>query len=479
VDIYSPQNYASLDCLRKAIDGIRRFDLILLQIHTLEAMITNADIDTIASANGMLARAYTDADLFDLEMERIFRRAWIFVGHESHVPNPGDFRRTNIGTDEVLLVRQKDHSLKVLSNSCAHRGTQICTATLGNAKSFVCPYHAWAYDLSGALKAVPNLDSYPNGFEITHPSLHLKPASRVESYRGFVFASLSEQGPSLIEFLGKMTDAIDNLVERSPTEKISAEGGHFKVRYPGNWKLHHENANDTVHPGFVHESSVASARQVKDEWKGKSGMLDQGQSMNMMISNGLTPKDWNAIELNSVSNGHSFMGGFYRSGLLAPRQDDEVTRSYREALQAALGKEKAAEILGMDRFNNLIWPNLNVNAQFHQVRVVHPIAVDKTVVEGFCFRLDGAPEEIFHRAVRFLGTLVSPASMIFSDDLEIFRRVQLGLKNGDLERLDSRRGIETDKHFESSDTVHSTTSSELPLRAQAAAWKQWMSSINE
>ena len=190
-------------------------------------MITNADIDTIASANGMLARAYTDGDLFDLEMERIFRRAWIFVGHDSQVPNPGDFRRTNIGIDEVLLVRQIDHSLKVLFNSCAHRGTQICAATLGNAKSFICPYHGWAYDLSGALKAVPDIHSYPTTFDISHPSLHLKSATSLESYRGFVFASLAGQGPSLIEFLGKMTDAIDNLVERSPTEKISAEGGHF------------------------------------------------------------------------------------------------------------------------------------------------------------------------------------------------------------------------------------------------------------
>ena len=442
-------------------------------------MITNTDIETIASANGMLARAYTDAELFNLEMERIFRCVWIFVGHDSQLPNVGDFRKTRIGTDEVLLVRQIDHSLKVLFNSCAHRGTQLCTATSGNTKTFVCPYHAWAYDLSGELKAVPDLDSYPASFKITHPSLHLKSAPRVESYRGFIFASCAEQGPGLIEFLGRMTDAIDNLVERSPMQRISAEGGQFKVRYPGNWKLHHENANDIVHPGFVHESSVTVARQAKGNTKTNTDTLDKGQSMNMMISNGLTPKDWNSIELNSMSNGHSFMGGFYRSGLLAPQQDDKINSSYREALHSARGQEKAAEILGMDRFNNLIWPNLNVNAQFHQIRVVHPISVNETVIEGYCFRLEGAPEEIFHRAVRFLGTLVSPASMIFSDDLEIFERVQLGLENGSLDRLDSRRGIETDKPVKDSDVLYSTTSSELPLRAQAAAWRQWMSAINE
>ena len=438
-------------------------------------MFANDEIETIASAEGMRARAYTATDIFELEMERIFSRAWIFVGHDSQIPEPGNFRRTRIGTDEVLLVRQKDHSLKVLYNSCAHRGTQLCTAAAGTTNSFVCPYHAWAYDLDGALKAVPDMASYPPSFEINNPSLHLKSAPRVEDYRGFIFASLTDQGPGLNEFLGRMTDAIDNLVDRSPAGEISIEGGHFRVRYRGNWKLHHENANDTVHPGFVHESSVTSARQAEDRMEAPENLLDQGQTKGMMASNGLTPKEWNAIELNGMSHGHSFMGGFYKSGLLAPQQDDKVTLSYRKVLEAAYGKKKTSDILGMDRFNNLIWPNLNVNAQFHQIRVVHPISVNETVIEGYCFRLKGAPDEIFYRAIRFLGTLVSPASMIFSDDLEIFERVQLGLENGSLERLDSRRGIETDQPEKDTDSQKSTTSSELPLRAQAAAWKHWMS----
>ena len=126
----------------------------------------------------------------------------------------------------------------------------------------------------------------------------------------------------------------------------------------------------------------------------------------------------------------------------------------------------------MDRFNNLVWPNLNVNAQFHQIRIVHPISVNETIIEGYCFRLKSAPDEIFHRAVRFLGTLVSPASMIFSDDLEIFGRVQAGLEKGSLDKLDSRRGIETDQ--KTGEALQSTTSSELPLRTQAKAWRHWM-----
>ena len=435
-------------------------------------MLTIDQINNIAGVDGMKARAYTDPEIFDLEMDRIFRCAWIFIGHDSQVPNSGDFKRTRMGADEILLVRQIDGSLRALSNNCTHRGTRLCAVADGNVKSFVCPYHAWGFALDGVLTAVPDVGSYPESFNIKDPSLHLVSAARVESYRGFVFASKAVTGPSLRDFLGRMVEAIDNLLDRSPDGEISIEGGHFSVRYPGNWKLHHENANDTVHPGYVHESSVTTARQADGE-SPQDELVDRGQTKGMMASNGLTAKDWNAIELNGLPQGHSFMGGFYKSGLLAPQQVDVATETYREALEASYGKEKTSRILGMDRFNNLVWPNLNVNAQFHQIRVVHPISVNETIIEGYCFRLKGAPDEIFHRAVRFLGTLVSPASMIFSDDLEIFGRVQAGLEKGSLDKLDSRRGIETDQ--KNGEALQSTTSSELPLRTQAKAWRHWMS----
>lgn len=433
---------------------------------------SNIDIADIARDEGMGARAYTDPAIFELEMERIFRRAWIFVGHESQVRKAGDFRRTRMGTEEVLLVRQQDGSLRVLSNACTHRGTRLCSAQAGSTVSFVCPYHAWAFGLDGSLKFVPDIHGYPAGFDIADPALRLQSAPRVESYRGFIFASFAPDGPSLTDFLGPMTEAIDNLVDRAPGGQIEIAGGSFRVRYAGNWKLHHENANDTVHPSFVHESSVTTANRSKVD--PDPHLIDRGQTKGMMASNGLTPKDWNAIELNGMRQGHSFMGGFYKAGLLSRQNEDEVTRSYREALEKTHGVQKAADILGMDRFNNLVWPSLNVNAQFHQIRVVHPVSVNETILEGYCFRLAGAPDEIFHRAVRFLGALVSPASMIFTDDLEIFGRVQRGLESGVLPRLDSRRGLGKDKQSQDGNRYQSTTSSELPIRSQLNAWREWM-----
>jgi hypothetical protein len=216
-----------------------------------------------------------------------------------------------------------------------------------------------------------------------------------------------------------------------------------------------------------------AARKAEGGVSPQDYLIDRGQTKGMMASNGLKADDWNAIELSGFPQGHSFMGGFYKSGLLAPQREDSVSKIYRKALEKSQGKKKATSILGMDRFNNLVWPTLNVNSQFHQIRVVHPIAVNETIIQGYCFRLKGAPEEIFHQAVRFLGALVSPASMIFADDIEIFERMQSGLEGGKLPRLDSQRGMATDNKNKNQSL--STTSSELPLRVQAGAWRHWMS----
>ena len=132
----------------------------------------------------------------------------------------------------------------------------------------------------------------------------------------------------------------------------------------------------------------------------------------------------------------------------------------------------------MDRFNNLIYPNLSVNAQYHQIRMVQPLAVDRTLIQAWCFRLKGAPDEIFRRAIRFLTTLSSPASMIFSDDIEIFSRCQSGLADNAIEWLDVSRGYHSDL-----DTVEgakaSPGASELPTRMQFKSWLRYMTGDDE
>src|SRR5262249_9548403 len=142
-------------------------------------------------------RVYTDPDVFALEQERIFARLWIYVGHESRIAQPGDFVRSRIGTREILVVRQADGTIAALHNRCAHRGAQVCVATRGHARTFTCPYHGWAYRLDGSLIGVPAPEGYGDGFASRRADWHLPRVPRVESYRGFIFASLAERGPAL------------------------------------------------------------------------------------------------------------------------------------------------------------------------------------------------------------------------------------------------------------------------------------------
>jgi phenylpropionate dioxygenase-like ring-hydroxylating dioxygenase large terminal subunit len=412
---------------------------------------------------------YTDPDIFELELDRIFGRAWLYVAHESQIRRPGDFVRTRLGRWDAIVTRDEGGGIHVLHNRCAHRGARFCTAEQGNVRFFTCPYHGWSYRLNGRLEGVPHRRSYPDDFSLDDPAHHLAAAPQVESYRGFVFARFAASEISLRAHLGAMTDAIDNLVDRAPDGEVEICDVPFRVEFHANWKMHHENASDVFHPGFVHASSVAAAGRSP---AGQS-RLDTDQTREQLLGNAYTRREWESVELVGLTGGHSYMGGFYRSGILSPNAtDDEVGERYRLALEARHGAERATAILGMDRFNNLIFPNISLNAQYHQLRVVHAIAVDRTMVAAYCFRLKGAPDEIFHRAVRYLTNLSAPASMISSDDFEVFERCQSSLSEGGADWIDVERGFGKDRPGPGDGLSGYAT--ELPIRAQFSAWLDYM-----
>jgi len=413
-------------------------------------------------------RVYTDPEVFAREQERIFRRVWLYVAHESEVPRPGDFVVTRLGPDEVVLVRQPDASLALLHNRCAHRGARVVGEASGCARRFHCPYHSWTYRLDGTLLGVPLPAGYGEGFVEGAGGMARVP--RVASYRGFVFASHAGQGEELPQFLGGLASALDNMVDRSPSGALTRAGGRLRMEYRGNWKLFMENATDLVHPGFVHESSVAAARESSRPGGGGGAT---GQTLDMLLSNGLAVPQWDDVPLHAFPNGHVYMGGFYRRGIIAPQREDAVYARYRAALAARHGEARTTEILGVDRFNNLIWPGLSVNSRFAVLRQVTPLDVDRSVITSTCFRFDGAPDEMFDLTLQFLNTASSPASMVASDDLEVFERCQRGLSDRSVEWIDMSRGMGRDRHAPRG-VVEAPGTSEVAVRNQMAAWQRWM-----
>ena len=288
---------------------------------------------------------------------------------------------------------------------------------------FSCPYHAWVFRPDGTLASVPHRKSYPADFSFDDPQNHMQRVGpRRDLSRVHIRQPVDNPSP-LAEHLGPMTEVIDNLVDRAPEGEVEIAEFEFTIEYRGNWKLHLENAADIFHPSFVHSSSVTPARRAP----ANASILDQDQTREMLMANGFGYRNGRASSSTASPAATRYMTNIYSRGVLANQESDPVAARYKAALVERLGPERTAEVLGMNRFNNIIYPNLIINAQYQQMRVTIPISVDRTMVRIHCFRLKGAPDEMFHRAVRFLTTLGSPASMIFSDDVEMLERCQQGL----------------------------------------------------
>src|SRR5204863_3086643 len=159
-----------------------------------------------------------------------------------------------------------------------------------------------------------------------------------------------------------------------------------------------------------------------------------------------------------------------RQGVIAPERHDPVFERYRQALIARHGPENAAAVLSVDRFNNLVWPTLSLNARFGAMRIVRPLAVDRTVVEVHCLRFDGAPQEMHELTLQFVNLAASPASLVASDDLEIFERCQAGLRSSANDWIDMRRGVLADER-QADGSLRTPGTSEAAMRNQFAAWQ--------
>lgn len=157
-------------------------------------------------------RIYTDEDLYQLELERVFARSWLLLGHETQIRKPGDYITTYMGEDPVVVVRQKDASIAVFLNQCRHRGMRICRADAGNAKAFTCSYHGWAYDTAGNLVNVPY---EAESFACLNKKEWSPLKARVETYKGLIFANWDENAVDLDTYLGEAKFYMDHMLDRT------------------------------------------------------------------------------------------------------------------------------------------------------------------------------------------------------------------------------------------------------------------------
>jgi phenylpropionate dioxygenase-like ring-hydroxylating dioxygenase large terminal subunit len=361
---------------------------------------------------------YTDPGIFAEEMERIWCRSWVYVGHESEVPGPDDHVRTTLGLAEIVMTRDRAGVIHLLTNRCAHRGNLVCTEAAGTSATFRCPYHGWTYRNDGSLLSYP----YPEGYGGRgRLALSMGRVPRVASYRGFVFGSFAEDGPSLLEHLGAAAGELDRLAALSPDGEVELTAGWLHHRTRANWKLLAENETDGYHPQFVHSSIFSvTASPI-----------------------GALYSDRSAAVTRALGNGHS-------ENDLRPefRRADEPLRwfattedrypDYVAAMRAAHGAE-AERILVEGAPHVMIFPNLFI-AEI-QVFVIQPVAVDRCVQHATAVQLKGAPE-VNRRIVSQCVGSVGPAGMLLADDTVMYERNQRGLAQRRPEWVDISRGLQ-------------------------------------
>jgi phenylpropionate dioxygenase-like ring-hydroxylating dioxygenase large terminal subunit len=380
------------------------------------------DYKALVQDDRIHASLYTDPRIFADEMEKIFHRGWVFVGHDSEIPRPGDFITRRVGAQPVLMVRGREGLVSVFVNRCRHRGTMLCPGERGHAGNFACPYHGWTYDLGGNLIGVP----YPGGYATLDKSAFgLQRAARVSSYRGFVFASFAADGITLADHLDAATGLIDRSCDLSLTGEIELTAGWVKHRCAANWKTLPENDSDGYHLGFVHLALFKTVRMqyqrvVGDEKAIKAVVRDWGR--------GHIEIDWSP----------GYEGPFeWFGGASGPVVDDYVA-----ALERRDGPELARRRIMQGPAHTLIFPNLFLGET--NIAIVEPVDVEECVHWHTPMFLKGVPQ-FNSRILRMAEAGMGPASFLMPEDLIIATRNQQGLRARTPEWLLLSRGLNRER----------------------------------
>ena len=383
-------------------------------------------VDDYDSGEFKLHRSvFTDQALFDLEMKYIFEGNWVYLAHESQIPNNNDFYTTHLGRQPVIIARNRNGELNAMINACSHRGAMLCRHKKGNKATYTCPFHGWTFNNSGKLLKIkdPGDTGYPASFNCDG-SHDLKKIARFESYRGFLFGSLNPDVQSLEDYLGESKKIIDMVVDQSP-EGLEVLRGSSTYVYEGNWKLQAENGADGYHVTATHWNYAATQAQRKSR--------DAGDDIKAMSAGGWAKKGGGSY---SFENGHLLLWTRWDN------PEDRPLMEQRDRLVAEFGEAKADWMIGNSR-NLCLYPNVYLMDQFSsQIRVFRPLSVDRTEVTIYCIAPKGESAEARARRIRQYEDFFNASGMATPDDLEEFRACQEGFNGGYFEWNDMSRGAE-------------------------------------
>jgi 3-phenylpropionate/trans-cinnamate dioxygenase alpha subunit len=410
-------------------------------------------------------RIFSDPAVFDLEMEVIFGRAWQFMCHETQIPKPGDFFEAPMGRDNVLVVRQRDGSIKGLLNTCTHRGNAVCRAEEGNTKNFMCTYHGWTFDLAGQLIGVPGFENLYHG-ELDKNALGLREVAQLDTYKGFVFATLDPSAPPLFDYLGATGRlGIDLIAEQGDMQIVP---GVQKYVIDCNWKFPTDNVFDYYHGQITHLSAMNT----------EVTRLGPRPDQKEKDTGGAKTPDGEDLPLSYVQNEHIVLLGEYGHAAAGPVARDDGAAGAQPWRQdpkvvAALGPVGIR--VGGHRH---IFPNSWCSASTTQISLRVPRAPEKTEIWWFSFVDKNLSPEQQERFIRNQVHHFGPAGFFEQEDGENWAQATMqtsGFISGripQLLKLDHGRGKVIKEHGLA--RIESNISEHAHLWTYQA-WQLWLS----
>jgi p-cumate 2,3-dioxygenase subunit alpha len=358
---------------------------------------------------------FVDEGILEAERDRIFNHCWLYVGHGSEIPKPGDFITRKVAGRGVILSRDTKGQVRALLNTCPHRGAQVCRETHGNTKSFQCFYHGWVFGLDGALRSQPGEASYPEDFKSRDSSRMMAPA-KFDGYRDFWFVCFDPNQSSLSDYLAGAKEYLDVICDQSE-EGMTVVKGTQEYAIRANWKLLTENSIDGYHAATTH----ASYFDVLMNTTGGFNMDDSGGigGLSYDLGNGHAVLEYQAPWGRPVARWIPAWGEEGKA---------DVDAKYA-ALVAKYGEARAHRIAKMNR-NLFIFPNLVVNdIMAITVRTYYPEQPDYMTVNAWA--LAPTVESAWARKYRLYNFLefLGPGGFATPDDAEALEHCQRGFRN--------------------------------------------------
>ncbi|XOV87953.1 MAG: SRPBCC family protein [Pseudomonadota bacterium] len=405
---------------------------------------------------------FTDEDIYQQELTRIFGRAWNFMCHESQIPEVGDFFMNWIGEDEVIVVRGRDRKINVLLNSCPHRGNTVCRAELGRTNSFFCSYHGWNFDLDGRLVGMPGEQDFYRS-NIDKQRWGLTPAAQVESYRGFVFATLDRTAPPLTDYLGWVGRlGIDFMASKGD---ISFLDGVQKNRIQCNWKLAVDNLYDWYHVKVSHGTALKLRLVREDSMSPMEQMVLLGEYGHGIGGPGISEERFEEA-VQRISGDQAGEVWFDRT--VAERMNPDVAKQLGPVGKRSFGHPN-------------IFPNLWVSLT-PQVCLRIPRGPHETELWWFSYEVKDRPEAE-RKFSRFMANHVfGPAGILEQDDGENWSHSTRGARGtfGKHLPLNFAMGLGADEVQDdpSGQSRIETVVNEHGQRWTYQSWQEWMSAAS-